>query len=241
MVKSMPSALRAPVTWLASYPRSGNTLLRIILKHCFGQTSQSVYEDAELSAPRVAALVGREEVGDDPADFIVRARRSGRSLYVKTHEMPPPDRHPSIYVVRDGRSAAVSHAYYVREILGRSITLAEVIEGGAGHHWSHHVQAWMRRPGMLLVRYEDLRAGNEGTLKEISDFIGKPQLQGFDISFAALHALSPAFFRSGSDSANILEMDGGALRLFDRLHGETLHALGYGRIRSGATGVRARA
>lgn len=30
------------VTWLASYPRSGNTLLRIVLKRCFGLSSQSV-------------------------------------------------------------------------------------------------------------------------------------------------------------------------------------------------------
>src|SRR5258708_3341660 len=46
---SMSLELRqdSPVTWLASYPRSGNTLLRIILKRCFGLTSQSLYDDRE--------------------------------------------------------------------------------------------------------------------------------------------------------------------------------------------------
>jgi len=37
--------------WLASYPRSGNTLLRVILKHCFGLSSQSVYHDSEFTDP----------------------------------------------------------------------------------------------------------------------------------------------------------------------------------------------
>jgi Sulfotransferase domain len=230
----MSPALRAPVTWLASYPRSGNTLLRTILKRCFGQASQSIYDDTELSDPDVAEIIGREAVGSDAQAFIARATKAGRSLYVKTHEMPAADKHPSIYVVRDGRSAVVSHAHYVREILRRDTTLAEVIEGKAGHSWSQHVQAWTPRPHTLLVRYEDLAAGNAATLKTIADFIGKPQLHDFDISFEALHAISPAFFRSGSDSANILEMDGEAQRLFEKLHGESLHALGYGAPARGA-------
>lgn len=237
----MSPVLRAPVTWLASYPRSGNTLLRTILKRCFGQASQSIYADTEFSDPEISEVVGREAVGDDVPAFIARVTAAGRSLYVKTHEMPPADRHPAIYVVRDGRSALVSHAHYVREILGRDFTLAEVIEGKVGQSWSAHVRAWMRRPHTLLVRYEDLASGNAATLKNIADFIGKPQLNRFDISFEALHAISPAFFRSGSDSANILEMDGEAQRLFERLHGETLRALGYDRGRGHEAGARANA
>jgi hypothetical protein len=46
MAASSPLA-DPPVTWLASYPRSGNTLLRTILKQCFGLSSQSVYPDEE--------------------------------------------------------------------------------------------------------------------------------------------------------------------------------------------------
>lgn len=237
----MSPVLRAPVTWLASYTRSGNTLLRTILKRCFGQASQSIYDDTELSEPDVSEMIGREAVGDNPMDFIAAARQAGRSLYVKTHEMPPADRHPAIYVVRDGRSAVVSHAHYVREILGHDITLADVIEGKAGKSWSQHVKAWTLRPHTLLVRYEDLASGNATTLKSIADFIGKPQLHSFDISFEALHAISPAFFRSGSDSANILEMDGEAQRLFERLHGQTLRALGYGHGRGHEAAARANA
>jgi len=95
----------SPVTWLASYPRSGNTLLRIILKRCFGLTSQSVYDDAEFSDATLRDVVGHEAVGDDPARFLRQAQKERRRLYVKTHEPPPADRHPVIYVVRDGRAA----------------------------------------------------------------------------------------------------------------------------------------
>ena len=156
----MSVASRALVTWLTSYPRSGNTLLRTILMRCFGQPSRSIYTDADFSDPELSRLVGHEAVGDDAKSFVARAKQAGRSLYVKTHEMPPADRHPAIYVVRDGRSAVVSHLHYMREILGRDMTLAEVIEGKAGLSWSQHVRAWSPRPHTLMVRYEDLAAGD---------------------------------------------------------------------------------
>jgi hypothetical protein len=220
----------APVTWLASYPRSGNTLLRQILKHCFGLSTQSLYQDEDFTDPEVRDLVGHEEVGRNPRQFVQLARRAGRSLFVKTHETPPADRHPAIYVVRDGRSAVVSHAHYLREILHRDITLAEVIEGKAGLSWSKHVRAWMLplHENTLVVRYEDLAAGNGETLAAISAFIGYPLERGFDLPFAHLHSLHPAFFRHGSDDTNIAELDDSSTRLFEQHHGEMLRALGYG-------------
>ncbi len=233
---SVELQFHAPVTWLASYPRSGNTLLRVILKHCFGQASQSIYSDAEFSDPALCAMVGHEPVGDDPNAFIQQARQDGRSLYVKTHGLPAADRHPAI-VVRDGRSAVVSHVHFLRDILHRDAPLDDVICGRQGVSWSQHVRAWAleARPGTLVVRYEDLAAGDPQTLANISAFIGQPQQNAFDVSFDELHALSPAFFRRGSDSANVAELDAPAAALFEQLHGETMRALGYGkRIRGGA-------
>lgn len=220
----------APVTWLASYPRSGNTLLRLILRHCFGLSSQSLYLDQDFADPVVRDLVGHEDVGGNPRRFVQLARRAGRSLYVKTHELPPSDQHPAIYVVRDGRAAVVSHTHYLRDILHRDITLAGVIEGKAGLSWSQHVRAWTMppRPGTLLARYEDLASGHAGTLAALSAFIGQPLRHGFDISFARLHELYPAFFRRGSDAANIAEMDAASRSLFEQHHGDMLRAMGYG-------------
>lgn len=219
-----------PITWLASYPRSGNTLLRVILKNCFGLSSQSIYGDREFEDPMVSAMVGHEAVGDDPQAFVRQAQRQARSLYVKTHELPGADSHPAICVVRDGRSALVSHWHYLREILQRDVTLADVIRGRYGLSWSQQVQAWALsgRADTLVLRYEALAAGDETALRTLSAFIGRPQAKDFDISFARLHGLYPAFFRRGSDAANIAEMDEAARRLFDDLHGATLDRLGYG-------------
>jgi len=77
------------------------------------------------------------------------------------------------------------------------------------------------------VRYEKLAAADDESLRAISDFIGVPASKPFDVSFARLNALNPLFFRRGSDAANIAEMDDDARALFERLHGETLRALGY--------------
>jgi hypothetical protein len=220
----------SPVTWLASYPRSGNTLLRIILKRCFGLSSQTIYSDAEFSDPELRRIVGHEPVGDDPLQFVRHARQDCRQLYVKTHGLPPPDQHRAIYIVRDGRSAVVSHAHFLREVLYRDVTLADVICGNIGIDWSRHVRAWTMppRPGTLILRYEDLVSGDDKTLEALSAFTGVKQQQGFDISFALLHALDPGYFRRGCDRANIAEMDAEASLLFAQYHGSTLRALGYG-------------
>ena len=220
-----------PVTWLASYPRSGNTLLRIILKRCFGLTSQSVYDDVEFSDAALRDVVGHEAVGDDPARFLRKAQEERRRLYIKTHELPPGDRHPVIYVVRDGRAAVVSHIHFLREIMKRDVTARDVICGTVGIPWSQHVRAWTLPPrtGTLIVRYEDLAIGEAGTLKKISAFIGVPQRQAFDISFDRLQTLAPSFFRSGSNRKNIAELNSKDAQLFEQLHGATLRTLGYAR------------
>jgi sulfotransferase family protein len=220
-------AQAAPVTWLASFPRSGNTLLRVVLKTCFRISSASIYGDSEFPDPATAQMVGAQAVGPDVQAFIRNARAQGRRLFVKTHELPGADTHPAIHMVRDGRAALVSRWHYQREILGRPRALRDIIaEAGAGS-WSGHVAAWMTRPGTLTLRYEKLAAGDAATLAAIADFTGRPQAAPFDIRFAHLNAMDPAFFRAGNDAANIAEMDAEDRALFERLHGETLRALGY--------------
>jgi len=224
----LDSGIQAPVIWLASYPRSGNTLLRILLKQCFDLDSHSIYSDQEFSHPEVRRLAGEAPVGDNPRQFVADALSRGRQLFVKTHELPPPDNHPAIYVVRDGRSAVVSHTHYLCDHFGHALSFAEVLAGKMGVTWSQHVQAWMNRPQTLVLRYEDLAAGDPDSLAAISAFTGVSQSNEFHVSFRRLQGLQPDFFRRGSDEANISELDPESAQLFERLHGETLRAVGYG-------------
>jgi hypothetical protein len=85
--------------WIASYPRSGNTLVRLILNQAFGVKSTSIYPDetdAMRSRPWLMDRLGFSE-----------EEMPGEWLAVKTHN-PPIDDMPAIYVVRDGRAAIVS-------------------------------------------------------------------------------------------------------------------------------------
>src|SRR5690348_16713218 len=90
------------ITWLASYPRSGNTLLRAILREMFGVQSYSLYDDKNDfgNKPEVAEAVGHVSHGRTPEEFYRFAADSSEMYFVKTHEAPRDDS-PAIYVVRD--------------------------------------------------------------------------------------------------------------------------------------------
>jgi len=122
----------------------------------------------------------------------------------------------------------VSHTHYLCDHFGHALSFAEVIAGKMGVTWSQHVQAWMNRPQTLVLRYEDLAAGDPDSLAAISAFTGVSQSNEFHVSFRRLQGLQPDFFRRGSDEANISELDPESAQLFERLHGETLRAVGYG-------------
>ena len=123
--------------WLASYPRSGNTLLRTVLYHCFGLASASIYPDDLEDNTDLESFTGHIE---HDAHGMVRFPDGAIPLF-KTHQ-PPPDDQGAIYVVRDGRAACVS----LWEFRGRKFPMDKIISGQ--HHfgtWANHLSqstAW---------------------------------------------------------------------------------------------------
>jgi hypothetical protein len=224
------------IIWLASYPRSGNTLLRMILKRCFGLDSYSIYGDEEFADPAVQRIVGEKPVGPDPQAFLQQMLQERRLVCVKTHQLPTADSHRAIYVVRDGRAAVVSHYHYLRDLWDTRLTLEDVIKGLDHGSWSQHVNAWLfsGRSNVLTLRYEDIIRGDKAAQVAIAAFIGRPPPSAFDVRFSELHDMMPVFFRAGSNESNIAEMTPEQLALFERLHGGTLRALGYPAQRPGA-------
>lgn len=231
------------IIWLASYPRSGNTLLRLVLKHCFEVESYSLYSDHEFQSRKVQELVGERPVGPDPNAFLRKLQQHGHMACVKTHELPGADTHRSIYVVRDGRAALVSHYHYFREVLGLHATLEELIAGAYFPSWSTHVRDWMLsgRPNVLPVHFEALVNGESETLDAIGSFLGKKRDKNFSMPFVDLQALMPTFFRSGSNRRNIAEMNEKHFALFDRIYGEVSRAIGYASGSAEFIGVSSRA
>ena len=223
------------VTWLASYPRSGNTLLRIILNQCFDINTFSVYNDYEFTVrPTIAAIVGHQNYRGNVGLLADLNEFSSEDCYVKTHKPPQQDTNKTIYVVRDGRAAIVSMWHYMNEIAGLKIGMEDVIRGvghAVGFSWSEHVVSWIfsGRQNTLVLHYEDLASVAEkaDVLETISRFINRPIKNEARIDFRSLHEEYPSFFRCGSNIDNIKEMSKPNLELFHQLHGPVFSALGY--------------
>lgn len=220
------------ILWLASYPRSGNTLLRAVLNNQYGLKTYSLYDDkTDIGAnERVADAVGHVSHGMSPADFRAHAAKSDDLFLIKTHDAPQ-DSNKAIYVVRDGRSAVVSYFHYLKEIAREAVRLRDVILGDVPFGtWAGHYLSWspVQRPSTLVLRYEDLVNDLHSQLPKISHFLEREPLAVEEKSFADFRKLDSRFFRAGSDQKNVRELNGDDLDLFWELQGGQLIELGYG-------------
>lgn len=150
-----------PIIWIASYPRSGNTLVRTIIFHCFGVRTASVYP-RDLGGGGVADFVGHiEHSGVRTIDF------GEEPLHlIKTHRWPS-DARPAIYIVRDGREATTS----LYDFGSRKRSIVDVIEGRNGFGtWADHLTKWdpLNRPDTLLLKYEQILGDLQGTVEKLA-------------------------------------------------------------------------
>ncbi|MGH7266470.1 MAG: sulfotransferase domain-containing protein [Candidatus Rokuibacteriota bacterium] len=228
------------LVWVASYPRSGNTLFRILLNRTYGVVTASLYPgEADEAGPHaaVASAIGAVPLPLPPAELAARPE----PWFVKTHELPTPD-HPALYLVRDGRDVLVSHAHYVldydrglapaeRPDLYRQ-TLRMLIETDASFGgWGRHVLSWLDRAvPTAVVRFEDLVRTPLACLRQAMRQLGlgpaelpEPRIPPFE----DLHGLAPRFFRGGRTGAWRDEMPDDLHRLFWRRHGDAMRRLGY--------------
>ncbi|MDX2308695.1 MAG: sulfotransferase domain-containing protein [Hyphomicrobium sp.] len=219
------------IVWIASYPRSGNTLTRLLLRQVFGKYTYSKYNDTQDlgSDPAIAHMVGHVSYRQTWRDFRARADEKKKLYLVKTHDAPEDDA-KAIYVVREGRSAIVSYAAYLnqfgrQEVSLQDVNLGTVTFGG----WSQHYDAWKPhdRPNTLLIKFEDLLAKPGAMATELSDFLELPIRGAFTASFDSLHERFPEFFRSGDNKKSEAEFEEGDNQLFEYLHGPLMRRLGY--------------
>jgi hypothetical protein len=218
------------IVWLASYPRSGNTFLRMLLHEAFGLKTYSLAGTREMatSGEEVGRLVGDMNV--DWTDAVSATIRSDTvPHFVKTHEEPISTNDPCIYVVRDGRSAVVSYHHYLREVDGLDKSLDDVIDGRVyAGSWSEHYLNWLprHRQNTLLLRYEAITDDPNQAVEDVAAFLGMLPVRDFSIDFSYLHQLQPALFRVGDDAPNIAELGPSEPRFRER-HGAVMRELGY--------------
>lgn len=229
------------ITWLASYPRSGNTFFRVVLHRLFEYQTHDLYpsEQAAKRFPEervvLRRLVGPNEVVRDIAPLIADFRMH----FVKTHDLPNRDNNPAVVLIRDGRDAVVSYAHFFLKTErgidhpGRDLfeeTLRGIVDGDSFGGWSDNVNAWVDRVGPdRAVRYEDLVKDPVHTVTAALSRVGlncKTNGTG-PPSFEELHALIPWFFRRGRQGSWRSEMPKRLQDRFLQKHGETLLRLGY--------------
>jgi hypothetical protein len=221
----MSASVEPGKLWVASYPRSGNTFLRLILYQSFGIKSTSLYgsEDVAMATrPWLMERIGYAGEIDslDP--------HQDKWVGIKTHDYPS-DNQPAIYLVRDGRAAIVSYRHMLLNYTEMAPELVDLIEGKVWPgSWSKHFAAWYpeTRPRTLLLRYEDLQFDIDGSCHAIAKFLGVQLKAPFTQSFEELNRFEPTLFRVSDNARNISEF-GGHEALFDRLHEPLMRKLGY--------------
>ena len=186
----------APVNWLASYPKSGNTWMRFMLA-CY-LTKKPVTSVRVGPLNSVIPIIGGggksyRELPEDPAG----------PLIVKTHSVPGarallPYRSATrkvVYLVRNPRDIILSltKADPAKQVNAEEVARLFIANRGIPQrspehewgNWPQNVRAWttptvvrehLPDADVLTIRYEDMRADPSGALRQVLDFLdlGRP-------------------------------------------------------------------
>ena len=182
-------------TFIASYPRSGNTWTRFLIANLMHPDRPVTFANIETVIPDATALSSR------------KLKRVPRPRLIKTHEYFEPRYRRVIYLVRDPRDVVLSLYNFRRKY--RSVDDSYPIEryvaerflpGDLDVSWGEHVGSWLgtriNQPGFLLVRYEDLLQNPPRELGRVASFL--------DIAVST-ETLSQAIERSSANRLRQLE------------------------------------
>lgn len=149
--------------FLVGYPKSGNTLLQVMMG--------SLVYGLNSSAPKALNNSCITEFYNNPYYF-----RYDKRHYFNSHELPRPEFKNVIYIIRDGR-AAVKSFYHMQRNMGVKVDLDELyLNGGKTFRgtWNEHVKIWTENPfnaNILFVKYEDLISDKTNEIRRICEFL----------------------------------------------------------------------
>lgn len=176
------SFLRKPLIWfhhrslskkhvlIASYPRSGSTWLRFMLKEII--TGESAQFD---TINKFIPYIGKH--------YRAPLLLPDNTCLIKTHEQFRKEYKQAIYLVRDVRDVLNSEYSYQqwRGVYNSSLEnfLVSFLNGTVNGYgsWQEHVDSWLnastnKSNKILVITYEDLCSNTEKVLKKILDFLG---------------------------------------------------------------------
>ena len=198
------------ITWLSSYPRSGNTYLRILLHQNFGIKTYSIHGDFTDIGKNIelSELVGHIEF-DDSID-VEKLRSEKKMYYIKTHNLFDNDvKHldKAIYIIRDGRAATFSFNKYQNNFSDTPKSLLETIYVNSSLNvgtWGDHVKSWTssKLNDIKIIKYEELVSETNNIVEVLSVFLNikTPEFSS-ETSFSSLKKVDSNFFQKGNNTA----------------------------------------
>ena len=161
--------------FLISYPRSGNTWVRVILAELlYGESGESL-KDLEYYIPDIHFKSLRENVIDSKFHFI-----KSHNPYMVERDFGKYKK--VIYLIRDPRDIVLSHYRYLKARGYTDEFHQFVYDWVTGRiwptSWHSHINSWTG-PGienakieLLIMRYEDLLSDTYKNVKKIMEFAG---------------------------------------------------------------------
>jgi hypothetical protein len=177
------AGLHRPVGWLrnfgldssdvllASYGRSGNSMLRFILAEILSGVP-ATFETIQRIVPEIGL------------QFRTYPTLAGNGRLIKTHEPYCREYKRAIFIVRDVRDVLLSGYQRETAVGSLSMNLDDYIrpfmEGKMAHwgSWQSHAESWINSPlarngNLLVIRYEDMREDPERAVRRSLEFLGR--------------------------------------------------------------------
>ena len=196
------------IIWLASYPKSGNTLLRSMLS-AYLFSNDGIFNFKLL--PKIKQfpyndILERLGIKSEEFNEIIKNSIRGQELFnkkntvgfLKTHNMlfNYEKKYPFtnlentlgvVYIVRDPRNVALSYSRHLDihiEEAVKFITTGKALKNDIMGNWSENYQSWkafIKHNKYLLIKYEDLIQNPELVFLEILKFIYKLNNTKFEL------------------------------------------------------------
>jgi hypothetical protein len=240
--------------FLASYPRSGNTMLRFMLAEAMTGLPSS-FDKIQRIIPEIGVHVNASQMVH------------GGGRLIKTHEPYRGEYKRGIYIIRDVRDVLLSSfaresALDVLHIRTIDKYVLPFMQGKMTRFgsWQGHIHGWLNSPlakngDLLVVRFEEMRKDLAGTVARCLEFLGEKVDQA--AIHDAVHNNSLQRMRAKEDRAKTLPKSPGEegrwigkgsihgwreklterqLEIVDEYAGNMLESLGYATTISTKTG-----
>ena len=144
--------VRNKITWLVSYPRSGNTWLRFLIANLIRPRKEADFPFVEKYVP---------DGHQNSLSGILKDKTLKQPLCIKSHHRWFPYYEKCIYLYRDVRDVAIScYHYNFREFRGTLDEWLELFCAGKVPFgsWWHHTNMWVNEnppcDNCIKIKYE---------------------------------------------------------------------------------------